>query len=77
MGKGAKPATIPLVPRTARTIDLAAGERYEGPELHVETVSAWTVEPADDRKRHLGTGRNAPDHSGAGVRLWKCRRSRR
>ena len=27
MGKGAKPAIIPLVPRTARTIDLAVGER--------------------------------------------------
>jgi site-specific recombinase XerD len=30
IGKGAKPATIPLVPRTARTIDLAVGERHEG-----------------------------------------------
>jgi len=26
VGKGNKPATIPLVPRTARTIDLAVGE---------------------------------------------------
>ena len=33
MGKGSKPATIPLVPRTARTIDLAVGERHEGPIL--------------------------------------------
>jgi integrase/recombinase XerD len=33
MGKGHKPAVIPLVPRTARTIDLAVGERYEGPIL--------------------------------------------
>ncbi len=33
LGKGAKPATIPLVPRTARTIDLAVGERHEGPIL--------------------------------------------
>jgi site-specific recombinase XerD len=32
-GKGNKPATIPLVPRTARTIDLAVGERCEGPIL--------------------------------------------
>jgi integrase/recombinase XerD len=32
-GKGNKPATIPLVPRTARTIDLAVGERHEGPIL--------------------------------------------
>jgi integrase len=31
LGKGNKPATIPLVPRTARTIDLAVGERCEGP----------------------------------------------
>ena len=27
MGKGDKPALIPLVPRTARTVDLAVGER--------------------------------------------------
>jgi integrase/recombinase XerD len=30
LGKGNKPATIPLVPRTARTIDLVVGERHEG-----------------------------------------------
>jgi integrase len=33
VGKGAKPALIPLVPRTAPTIDLAIGERREGPIL--------------------------------------------
>ena len=33
VGKGNKPAVIPLVPRTARTIDLAVGERSEGPIL--------------------------------------------
>jgi len=33
IGKGNKAATIPLVPRTARTIDLAVGERHEGPIL--------------------------------------------
>jgi len=33
IGKANKPATIPLVPRTARTIDLAVGERSEGPIL--------------------------------------------
>jgi site-specific recombinase XerD len=33
VGKGNKPATIPLVPRTARTIDLAVGERSSGPIL--------------------------------------------
>jgi integrase/recombinase XerD len=31
IGKGNKPAMIPLVPRAARTIDLAVGERHEGP----------------------------------------------
>ena len=33
IGKGNKPALIPLVPRTARTIDLAIGERDHGPIL--------------------------------------------
>jgi site-specific recombinase XerD len=33
LGKGNKPAVIPIVPRTARTIDLARGERTEGPLL--------------------------------------------
>jgi integrase/recombinase XerD len=33
VGKGSKPALIPLVPRTARTIDLAVGERHDGPIL--------------------------------------------
>jgi site-specific recombinase XerD len=33
MGKGSKPAVIPLVPRAARTIDLAVGEHSEGPIL--------------------------------------------
>lgn len=33
LGKGNKPALIPLVPRTARTVDLAIGERHDGPIL--------------------------------------------
>jgi len=33
VGKGNKPAAIPLVPRMARTIDLAVGERHDGPIL--------------------------------------------
>jgi site-specific recombinase XerD len=33
IGKGNKPATIPLAPRTGRTIDLAIGEQVEGPIL--------------------------------------------
>ena len=34
LGKGNKPAVIPLVPRIARTIDLVLEERSEGPILH-------------------------------------------
>jgi integrase/recombinase XerD len=34
IGKGNKPAVIPLVPRVVRTIDLALGERCDGPILH-------------------------------------------
>lgn len=33
VGKGNKPAGVPLVPRTARTLDLSIGERTEGPIL--------------------------------------------
>jgi integrase/recombinase XerD len=33
VGKGNKPATVPLVPRTGRTLDLAIGERTQGPIL--------------------------------------------
>ena len=33
VGKGNEPAVIPLVPRAARTIDLAIGGRHEGPIL--------------------------------------------
>ena len=33
IGKGNQPATVPLVPRTARTLDLAIGERTVGPIL--------------------------------------------
>jgi len=33
LGKGNKPAVVPLVPRAGRTIDLAVGERSEGPIL--------------------------------------------
>ena len=33
VGKGNKPATIPLAPRTSRTVDLAIGERVVGPIL--------------------------------------------
>jgi len=42
LGKGNKPATIPLVPRTARTIDLAVGEHCEGRSCGAATGSGST-----------------------------------
>jgi integrase/recombinase XerD len=40
--KGDKIVTIPLAPRTARAIDLAIGERAEGPVFLVRTADGWT-----------------------------------
>jgi integrase/recombinase XerD len=41
--KGGKHVVIPLAPRTARALDLAIGERCEGPVfLRAPTGSAWT-----------------------------------
>jgi integrase len=47
-GKGGKVVTVPLAPRTARAIDLAIGERTEGPLFMAR----------DDRRLHrYGAGR--------------------
>jgi integrase len=59
VGKGNKPATVPLVPRTARTIDLAVGERHEGPIL---------------RRRDGPTPRPA-HRAPVGPRCWQARRA--
>ena len=40
--KGGKKAVIPLAPRTARAIDLAIGERCEGPIFTTRPGSGWT-----------------------------------
>ena len=40
--KGGKKAVIPLAPRTARAIDLAIGERCEGPIFLTRPVPGWT-----------------------------------
>jgi integrase len=55
MGKGAKPATIPLVPRTARTIDLAVGERYEGAVLRRRDGQRLDRRTAHRWVRSMGT----------------------
>ena len=40
--KGGKVVTIPLAPRTARAIDLAIGERSEGPVFLAADGRRWT-----------------------------------
>jgi hypothetical protein len=40
--KGGKIVTIPLAPRTARAIDLAIGERTEGPIFQARRGGGWT-----------------------------------
>jgi hypothetical protein len=40
--KGGKVVTVPLAPRTARAIDLAIGERTEGPVFLPGTGGGWT-----------------------------------
>ena len=41
--KGGKVVTIPLAPRTARAIDLAIGERCEGPIFLTTDGGGWTA----------------------------------
>jgi site-specific recombinase XerD len=65
VGKGNKPAVIPLVPRTARTIDLAIGERTAGPillrhdgsRLDRRTAHRWVRSTA----KRAGIGHVHPD----------------
>ena len=56
--KGGKKAVIPLAPRTARAIDLAIGERCQGPIFLTASASGWTGIEGADREREasaLGT----------------------
>ena len=43
VGRGDKPAAVPLVPRTARTIDLAIAERHKGQFCSAMTASGSIV----------------------------------
>ena len=70
LGKGNKPAVIPLVPRTARTVDLAVGERHEGPILcrrdgqRLDRRTAPSVGPVDRQagRPDRGASRRPPHH---------------
>ncbi len=64
MGKGAKPAVIPLVARTARTVDLAVGERSPGPILRRSRPSTPARgAPGRLRPRRASHERNPPSFS--------------
>lgn len=58
VGKGNKPALLPLAPRTARAVDLAVGERHSGPIILdsrgkpcARHSAAWIVEKLARRAR--------------------------
>ena len=54
MGKGNKPAVIPLVPRAARTIDMVIGERSDGPILRRQDGSRLDRRTAHRWVRSIG-----------------------
>jgi len=60
LGKGNRPAVIPLVPRTARTIDLAIGERHQVQSCNVATGTASTDVP-----HTVGCARSASEPASA------------
>ena len=55
VGKGNQPATVPLVPRTARTLDLAIGERTVGPILRRSDGARLDARTAYRWVRSIGT----------------------
>ena len=55
IGKGNQPATVPLVPRTARTLDLAIGERNAGPILQRSDGARLDTRTAYRWVRAIGT----------------------
>lgn len=76
VAKGNKPALIPLVPRTARTIDLAVGERTEGAillrhdghRLYRRTAHRWVR--SIGKRADLGTAPNAGGGIGYSLVRW-------
>jgi predicted enzyme related to lactoylglutathione lyase len=54
MGKGHKPATIPLVPRTARTTDLAVGERAKAQFECPDGGSTFSIHLAEELAPNKG-----------------------
>jgi integrase len=66
--KGGKIVTIPLAPRTARAIDLAVGERAEGPIFPDRwRPSAGSARRSPDCASHSTPGRDRQDHRAAHI----------
>ena len=64
--KGGKVVTIPLAPRTARAIDLAIGERTEGPDLpDPRRAAARPARRRPDRPPDRPPGRDRQAHRAA------------
>ncbi len=64
--KGGKVVTIPLAPRTARAIDLAVGERREGPVFLARTAAGWTGTAPDGSSAaspRTGIGKSVTPHT--------------
>jgi integrase/recombinase XerD len=60
VGKGNQPATIPLVPRTARTLELAIGDLTQGPILRRH--DGRLLDPRTGHRRVQAIGRQAGLH---------------
>ena len=86
--KGGKVVTIPLAPRTARAIDLAIGERTEGPMFLAADGAGWTAtapggssgappaapgSPSPSGRTRCAT-RSSPPHWTPGSRCGTCRK---
>jgi integrase len=62
--KGGKVVTIPLAPRTARAIDLAVGERSDGPIFLAADGSRWTAIAPRGSSAGPRTARGSPSRLG-------------
>jgi len=61
--KGGKVVTVPLAPRTAQAIDLAIGERAEGPRSWRVTAGGWTGTPPAGSSARPPVARGSPSRS--------------
>jgi integrase/recombinase XerD len=62
--KGGKVVTIPLAPRTARAIDLAVGERVDGPIFLTPRGSGWTGTAPPGSSAGSPSAPGSPNRSG-------------